>query len=264
MLILLSPAKDLSDVPAKGLKGTTQPRFLEQSEKLVKKLKGMSAKKLGELMHLSDALSQLNQERYASWSPPFTLKNAQPAAFMFNGEAYRALDVRSLDADDLRFAQRHLRILSGLYGLLRPLDLVQPYRLEMGTKLSVGRKKDLYDLWGDTISDQLNTDVEESEAEAIINLASAEYFKAARYQSLKVNVITPVFKDLTANGYRVVMMYAKHQRGAMARYIIRHRILEPVALKRYTEDGYRYMPEESSATEWVFYRDTPNAAVRKS
>lgn len=264
MLILLSPAKDLSEVPAKGLKGTTQPRLLEQSEKLAKKLKGMSAKKLGELMHLSDALSKLNHERYAAWSTPFTLKNAQPAAFMFNGEAYRALDARTLDADDLRFAQRHLRILSGLYGVLRPLDLVQPYRLEMGTKLPVGRKKDLYDFWGDTINDRLNADLEESEAEAVVNLASAEYFKAARSKSLKANVITPVFKDLTNTGYRVVMMYAKQQRGAMARYIIRHRILEPVALKRYTEDGYRYVAEESSATEWVFYRDAPKTPVRKS
>lgn len=263
MLILLSPAKDLSEVPAKGLKGTTQPLLLEHSEKLAKKLKGMSANKLGELMHLSEALSKLNHERYSAWSTPFTAKNAQPAAFMFNGEAYRALDVRTMDADDLRFAQRHLRILSGLYGVLRPLDLVQPYRLEMGTKLAVSHKKDLYAFWGDTISDQLNADLEESEAEAVVNLASAEYFKAARTKSLKANVITPVFKDRTAKGHGVVMMYAKHQRGAMARYIIRQRILEPVALKRYAEDGYRYMPEESSATEWVFHRDAPKAPVRR-
>lgn len=255
MLILLSPAKDLSEEPVKGLRGTTKARMLEQSEALVKKLRGLSAKKLGDLMQISFKLAELNHSRYAQWSVPFNVRNALPAAFTFNGEAYRGLDVRSLDADDLRFAQHHLRILSGLYGVLRPLDLMQPYRLEMGTKFGVGRAKDLYAFWGDRITEQLNADLESNEGEVVVNLASTEYYKAVKPKLLKANVVTPIFKDRTAKGYAVVMMYAKHQRGAMARHIIQHRILEPVALKRYTGDGYRYAPEESTANEWVFLRD---------
>ncbi len=255
MLILLSPAKDLSEEPVSGLRGTTKPRMLDHSEALVKKLRGLSAKKLGDLMHISPKLAELNHARYAGWSTPFTVRNAMPAAFTFNGEAYRGLDVRSLDADDLRFAQHHLRILSGLYGVLRPLDLMQPYRLEMGTKFGVGRAKDLYTFWGERITEQLNADLDANAGEVVVNLASAEYFKAVKPKLLKANVVTPVFKDRTARGYAVVMMYAKHQRGAMARHIIQHRILEPVQLKRYTGDGYRYAPEESTASEWVFLRD---------
>lgn len=255
MLILLSPAKDLTEEPVKGVRGTTKPRMLEQSEALVHKLRGLSAKKLAALMDISPKLAELNHDRFARWSLPFTARNARPAAFTFNGEAYRGLDVRSLDADDLRFAQHHLRILSGLYGVLRPLDLMQPYRLEMGTKFGVGRAKDLYSFWGERITEQLNADLDANEGEVVVNLASTEYFKAVKPKLLKANVVTPVFKDRTAKGYAVVMMYAKHQRGAMARHIIQHRILEPVALKRYTGDGYRYAPEESTASEWVFLRD---------
>lgn len=255
MLILLSPAKDLSDEPVKGVRGTTKPRMLEQSEALVKKLRSLSAKKLGALMDISPKLAELNHARYAEWATPFTVSNAKAAAFTFNGEAYRGLDVRTLDADDLRFAQHHLRILSGLYGVLRPLDLMQPYRLEMGTKIGVGRAKDLYAFWGDRITEQLNADLDANEGEVVVNLASTEYFKAVKPKLLKANVVTPVFKDRTAKGYGVVMMYAKHQRGAMARHIIQHRILEPVELKRYKGDGYRYAPEESTASEWVFLRD---------
>jgi cytoplasmic iron level regulating protein YaaA (DUF328/UPF0246 family) len=139
--------------------------------------------------------------------------------------------------------------------VLRPLDLMRPYRLEMGTRIGVGRAKDLYAFWGDRITEQLNADLEANEGEVVVNLASAEYYKAVKPKLLKANVVTPVFKDRTAKGYSVVMMYAKHQRGAMARHIIQHRILEPVELKRYTGDGYRYAPEESTASEWVFLRD---------
>lgn len=255
MLILLSPAKDLSDVPVRGVRGATQPRLLEQSLPIAKKLQGMSATKLGELMGISAKLAALNHERYSAWDPPFTLRNAQPAAFTFNGEAYRGLDARSLDAGDLRFAQHHLRILSGLYGVLRPLDLIQPYRLEMGTKLGIGRKKDLYAYWGDRISELLNADLEDNDSDVVVNLASQEYFKAVKANTLRANVVTPVFKERSAKGYSVVMVYAKHERGAMARHIIRNRILEPVVLKNYTENGYRYAAEESTATQWVFLRD---------
>lgn len=256
MLILLSPAKDLSEEAVKGLRGTTKPRLLEHSVPLVNKLRTLSPKKLGDLMDISPKLAEFNHARYAAWAPPFTPGNANPAVFAFNGEAYRGLDVRSMDVDELRFAQHHLRILSGLYGVLRPLDLIQAYRLEMGTKLGIGRAKDLYAYWRNTITEQLNADLAANEADVVVNLASTEYFKAVDTAALKANVVTPVFKDRSATGsYKVVMVYAKHQRGAMSRYIIRHRILEPVLLKRYNEDGYRYVPEESTANEWVFQRD---------
>lgn len=254
MLILLSPAKDLSEEPVTGVRGATKPRLLEHSVPLAGKLRDMSARKLGELMGISPKLAELNHARYAEWAVPFTTKNARPAVFMFNGEAYRGLGARSLAADDLRFAQHHLRILSGLYGILRPLDLMRPYRLEMGTKLRVGRAKDLYAYWRTLVTRQLNADLAASGSDVVVNLASSEYFKAVDAKELKANVVTPVFKDRTAKGYKVVMVHAKHQRGAMARYIIRHRILEPVRLKRYDEDGYRYSAQDSTADEWVFLR----------
>lgn len=256
MLILLSPAKDLSDAPVKGVKPLSQPRMLEHSVPLAAKLSTLSERALIKLMDISPKLAEVNHLRYQHWAPPFTARNAMPAVFAFNGEAYRGLDPRTLDQDDLRFAQRHLRILSGLYGVLRPLDLMQAYRLEMGTKLSMGKGcKDLYAYWGDRITELLNEDLGKAGGDAIVNLASAEYYKAVRPSLLRANVITPVFKDRGPKGYKVVMMYAKHQRGAMARYIIQHRIIEPVLLKRYQGDGYRYSPEDSTATEWVFLRD---------
>lgn len=254
MLILLSPAKDLAKETPK-VSGTTQPELLEHSVPLVKKLQGFSAKRLSKLMDLSPALGELNRERYERWSLPFTKANARPALFVFNGEVYRGLDARNLDADDLRFAQRHLRLLSGLYGVLRPLDLIQDYRLMMGTPFGIGRAKNLYAYWGDRISDALQAAMQANGDDTIINLASSEYFKAAKADRLGARVITPVFKDRGPGGYKVVMVFAKHQRGAMARHIIRHRLLDPEQLKRYDGDGYRFAPEESTADEWVFLRE---------
>ena len=255
MITLLSPAKDLASEVPKGIKPLTQPVLLEHSVPLVDKLRAFSAKKLAKLMHLSDKLAALNHDRYQEWSLPFTAANVRPAAFVFNGEAYRGLDARTLSADDLRFAQHHLRILSGLYGVLRPLDLIQDHRLEMGTKLPVKRTKDLYGYWGDRIADQLAVVLKESGSDVVVNLASTEYSKAARIGKLKATVITPVFKERTPAGYRTVMVFAKHQRGAMARHILQHRLMEPEPLKHYTGDGYRYAPEESTAEQWVFLRD---------
>jgi len=256
MIVLLSPAKDLTDAPAKGVGTVTRPRLLEHSAPLVDKLRGMGVKKLGALMDVSAKLAELNHARYQAWEPSFTRANALPAAFAFNGEAYRGLDIRSLDADDLRFAQRHLRILSGLYGLLRPLDLMRPYRLEMGTALAMGRGvKDLYAYWGDRITEELNTDLGASKGDTVVNLASAEYFKAVRPKLLRARVVTPVFKDRTAGGYKVVMVFAKRQRGAMARHIVQHRVLDVDRLKDYAGDGYRFSGEDSTADEWVFLRD---------
>ncbi len=255
MLILLSPAKDLADEVPKGIKGATQPVFLEHSAALITKLRTLSAKKIAKLMDISPKLAELNHERYQRWSTPFTVKNARPAVFTFNGEAYRGLNARTLDGNDLRFAQHHLRILSGLYGVLRPLDLIQDYRLEMGTSLAVGRSKNLYAYWGDRISEQIKTDLAASGSSVVINAASSEYFKAVRPAVLGARIITPVFKDKAPGGYKMLMVFAKHQRGAMARHIIQNRILDPEKLKKYTGDGYRFAAEESTADEWVFLRD---------
>jgi cytoplasmic iron level regulating protein YaaA (DUF328/UPF0246 family) len=255
MIVLLSPAKDLSAVPPPPVRNTTLPDLLEHAEPLVRKLRGFSEKKLAGLMDLSPKLAALNHRRYQEWALPFTKANAVPAVFLFNGEAYRGLDARTLDADDLRFAQHHLRILSGLYGVLRPLDLIRPYRLMMGTPLSVGRAKNLYAYWGDRIMERLNADLAAMQGKVVVNLASSEYAKAAHPEALKAKVITPVFKDRAGSGYKMVMVYAKHQRGAMARHIIRHRLLDPEALKRYDGDNYRFSPEDSTDHEWVFLRD---------
>jgi hypothetical protein len=254
MLILLSPAKDLNETPLALNSGHTRPELLEHSVLLVKKLKGYSAKKLGSLMDINPKLAALNKQRYADWTTPFNAKNAHMAIHTFNGEAYRGLDAKSMDIDDLRFAQHHLRILSGLYGVLRPMDLMQPYRLEMGTSLPVGRKKNLYAYWGDRITDVLKQDLVRNESDVVINLASTEYFKAVNTEKLGARIITPVFKDRTAGGYKVVMVYAKQQRGAMARHIITHRLLEPAKLKSYKGDGYAFAKEDSTADEWVFLR----------
>lgn len=256
MLTVLSPAKDLDMSPVKAMKEATQPDFLDQSEALISKLRMLSAKKVGRLMDLSPKLAELNHARYQEWSRPFTAKNAKPAVLAFNGEVYRGLQARTLSAADLAFAQRHVRILSGLYGVLRPLDLMQAYRLMMGTPFSPGRgKKDLYAFWGDRITEALNTALQESGTDVLVDLASSEYFKSVKPGKLKGRVITPVFKDKGPGGYRIVMVFAKHQRGAMCRWIIEHRLLDPEKLKAYDVDGYRYAPDLSTADEWVFTRE---------
>ena len=262
MIILLSPAKDLAlETPASAK--ATQPVLLDHTKPLVAKLKTLSAKKLSSLMDLSAKLGELNRERYADWTTPFTPENARPAVFTFNGEVYRGLDARTLSADDLRFAQHRLRILSGLYGVLRPLDLMQDYRLMMGTPFSVGKAKDLYAYWGNRITEALNTDLKATKSDVVINCASSEYFSAVNTKVLKARVITPMFKDKGPRGYNVVMVFAKQQRGAMARHIIQHRILEPEKIKAYDGDGYRFAPEESSTDQWVFLRDKRPPLVPK-
>lgn len=254
MLTLLSPAKDLAkDTPV--VKGATQPALLEHSVPLVAKLKTLSASRISKLMDLSAKLGELNRARYERWSVPFDGSNSRAAIFAFNGEVYRGLAARTLDPEDLRFAQHHLRILSGLYGVLRPLDLIQDHRLMMGTPFSVGRAKNLYAYWGDRITNVLKQDLAASGSKNVINLASSEYFKAVSTEQLGARIITPVFKDRTPTGYRMVMVFAKHQRGAMARYIVQHRVLDPEKLKSYDVDGYRFAPEESTADEWVYLRD---------
>lgn len=260
MLTLLSPAKDLAkETPT--VPSASQPVLIEEAKPLVAKLRTLSARKLSSLMDLSEKLGELNRERYASWTTPFTAKNARPAVYTFNGEVYRGLDARSLSSADLEFAQHHLRILSGLYGVLRPLDLMQDYRLMMGTPFGVGRAKNLYAYWGDRITEALNADLKAGKADTVVNCASSEYFKAVNAEKLKARVITPVFKDKGPRGYQVVMVFAKQQRGAMARYIVQHRLLEPEGIKEYDSNGYRFSKEESTDAEWVFLRDKRPALV---
>lgn len=262
MLVLLSPAKDLAKETPEA-KTATQPVLLEHTKPLVAKLKTLSAKKLSSLMDLSPKLGELNRERYERWSTPFTPQNARPSVFTFNGEVYRGLEARTLSSDDLQFAQHHLRILSGLYGVLRPLDLMQDYRLMMGTSFGVGKAKDLYAYWGDRITEALNTDLKATKSDTIINCASSEYFGAVNTSKVNGRVITPEFKDRINGAYKPLQTYVKQQRGAMARYIIQHRILEPGKIKAYDGNGYRFAPDASTDETFVFLRDKRPPLVTK-
>jgi len=262
MLILLSPAKDLAqETPV--IKEATQPVLLGQTEILIAKLKTLSAKKLADLMDLSLKLGELNRDRYARWSGPFTPANARPAAFTFNGEVYRGLEARSLSVEDLRFAQHHLRILSGLYGVLRPLDLMQDYRLMMGTPFALGKAKNLYAFWGDLITEALNKDLKVTKSDVVVNCASTEYFRAVNPATLKARVVIPEFKDKVGGVYKPLQTYVKNQRGALARYIIQHRILDPEKIKTYEGDGYRFSSAESTPERMVFLREKRPPLVSK-
>lgn len=254
MKILLSPAKSLDfERTIKTPEETTAP-FLENADYLANKLGKLSKKKLGELMHLSEQLTDLNYDRYQSWQKPEKSGDkVKPAITVFTGEVYKGFEVETLSQTDLKNAQKQVRILSGLYGLLRPLDLMYPYRLEMGTKWKVTPKtKNLYDYWGSKIAEYLND--ETSSGEVIINLASNEYFKAVDKKTIQPRIITPVFKELKGDKYKVVMMYAKHARGAMARDIVKNQYKNVDDLKGYNVDGYSYNEGLSTDDEWVFVR----------
>ncbi len=254
MLTIISPAKRLELENLPPVYNYTIPDFLEQSEKLIKKLRTLSQKKIAKMMDLSDDLVRLNIERYAGWHLPFSGKNAFQTIHTFQGDVYRKLDAESLINSDLDFAQEHLRILSGLYGILRPLDLIQPYRLEMGTKLAYRQKKNLYEFWGNTISDYINELLEKQELKILINLASNEYFKSVKPRQIKAPIITPVFKDFKNGQYKVLFLYAKYARGLMTRFIIENRINTPEELKLFDKEGYSYDVNLSTNTEWVFTR----------
>ena len=252
MKIIISPAKSL-DFESKVLTSLhTQPRFLEQSEKLHKKLKTLSKNKLSDLMKISDDLAALNYERNQTWATPFTTENAKQAIFAFTGEVFRGIDVNSLEEEKLPLLQENLRILSGLYGLLKPLDLIQPYRLEMGTRLKVGRRENLYKFWDDTVAKALNEEL--ADDELLINLASTEYFKVIPKKVLKVPMITPVFKDFKNGQYKTIMTFAKKARGLMVRYIIDNNVKTIEELKGFNIDKYRFSEEMSSGNDLVFTR----------
>ena len=252
MKIVISPAKSLDFESKAPTSLHTQPRFLEQSEKLSKKLKTLSKNKLSDLMSISDDLARLNYERNQTWETPFTPKNSKQAIYAFTGAVFQGIDVNSLDEKKIPLLQDRLRILSGLYGLLKPLDLIQPYRLEMGTKLKVGRKDNLYKFWDDTLANSLNDELEENEL--LINLASTEYFKALPKKVLKVPMITPVFKDFKNGQYKTIMTYAKIARGLMVRYIIENNVKTIEELKGFNVENYRFSEEMSSENELVFTR----------
>jgi cytoplasmic iron level regulating protein YaaA (DUF328/UPF0246 family) len=252
MKIIISPAKSLDFESKAPTNLYTQPRFLEQSEKLSKKLKTISKKKLAELMKISADLAALNYDRNQTWSIPFTQDNAKQAIYSFTGAVFMGIDVISLDDEKIPLLQDRLRILSGLYGLLKPLDLIQPYRLEMGTKLKVGDTENLYKFWNNELVDSLNEELKEDEL--LVNLASTEYFKALPEKVLKVPMITPVFKDFKNGEYKIVMTYAKKARGLMVRYIIDHDVNTIEKLKGFNSDKYRFSEEMSTGNDLVFTR----------
>jgi len=252
MLTLLSPAKKLNE-EGQDIDNCTLPMFIEDAEKLIKSLKKYSPKKLGTLMKLSSALAELNVDRYGEWDVDHSEK-VKPAVLTFNGEVYAGLDANSFSKKEKETAQNNLRILSGLYGLLKPYDLIHPYRLEMGTKLKVGRKNNLYEFWGDKIVDEINKNLSNQKENVIVNLASNEYFKSVNKKKLDAEIITPVFKDLSNGQYKTVMVYAKKARGMMAGYIIKNNIEKSEDLVAFDTAGYCYNKEASSANELVFYR----------
>lgn len=253
MKVLLSPAKALDMDKEINAPTTSEPIFMEQSAALMKKLARFSSKKIGTMMHLSKDLSDLNHERFQNWEPETEIngKNAFAIA-AFNGEVYRGFDAPTLSKEKMIEAQNTVRILSGLYGILKPLDVIYPYRLEMGTRWSVTPKTtSLYKFWGSKIADALNA---ENEDGIIVNLASTEYFKAVDRKVLKSKIITPTFKEFKNGDYKVIMVFAKRARGSMARYIVDHSITNPEDLKEFNTDGYRYDENLSSENDWVFTR----------
>jgi len=254
MLIVISPAKTLDyETPPRTERHTT-PRFLDHSQRLVNILRNYSALDLAELMHLSTKLAELNFERYHDWHPRFTTDNAKPAVLAMKGDVYTGLDAESFEEEDFAFAQQHLRILSGLYGVLRPLDLMQPYRLEMGTRLANEAGKDLYAFWGDTITEALNGDLAAQGDDLLVNLASNEYFRSVKPERLAGRILTPQFKERKGYGYRVLGVYAKKARGLMSRFIIRNRLSRADDIKGFDGEGYAFNPGLSSEHEWVFTR----------
>lgn len=256
MLTVLSPAKTLDyDTPLSTRK-KTQPQLLARSELLVEDARKLHPEEIGSLMGVSAGIAELNHRRFENWQRPFTLKNARQSLLAFKGDVYIGLDAASLSDVQLDFAQQHLAILSGLYGVLRPLDLMQPYRLEMGLPFANRGGKNLYEFWGDDITRALDKGLRKSGTSVLVNLASNEYFRAVRCKNLDADVITPVFKDFKNGKYKVISFFAKKARGQMARFIIDQELNEPEGLKKFNRGGYRYNKAESSAHTWVFTRDS--------
>ena len=254
MLIVISPAKTLDFETAPITKIHTQPEFLKESRQLVKQLKEMTPARVSSLMKISDKLGALNILRFNEWKTPFTLDNSKQAVLAFKGDVYTGINAETFSSQELKFAQRHLRILSGLYGLLRPLDLIQAYRLEMGTKLDNQQGKDLYEFWDSKLTDQINRDIRASKSKYLINLASNEYFKSLQADDINAEIIVPVFKDYKNGKYKIISFFAKKARGLMSAYIIRNRLKDPEELKAFDVDGYKFYKSGSNESNWVFQR----------
>ncbi|MEZ4886103.1 MAG: peroxide stress protein YaaA [Chitinophagales bacterium] len=256
MLTLLSPAKTLDFEKEPVIDTYSQAAMLQNTEYLIKKIRRLSIKQIENLMNISENLADLNHQRYANFHTPFTPQNAKQAVLAFKGDVYIGLDAESFSTEDFEFAQNHLRILSGLYGLLRPLDLIQAYRLEMGTKLKVTPTKDnLYKYWDAQITKKINEILETQKEQVVVNLASNEYFKAVKPKLVKGRILTPIFKDFKNGEYKIISFFAKKARGSMARYIIQNRITHLDDIKAFNTEGYCYKEQLSKENEWVFTRD---------
>lgn len=257
MLLLISPAKTLDFDSKAQTSKFTQCAFLDESQRLIDELSKLDDREVSALMKISEQLGKLNSERYKLWQTPFTLDNAKQALLAFKGDVYTGLAAQEFSSKDLQFAQQHLRILSGLYGLLRPLDLIQAYRLEMGTKFANPKGKNLYNFWGDQLTDAINQQLSKHSDKLVINLASNEYFKAVKTKNLQGRVITPIFKDLKNGQYKIISFYAKKARGMMAAYIIKNQLLDAQPVQGFDSGGYQFQASLSTGTDWVFTRDTP-------
>jgi len=256
MLILISPAKKLDFDSLPQTDDFSMPNCLPDSSELIKTLRPYSVAQLEKLMHLSNNLAQLNHDRYHDWSLPFTPQNAKQAILTFKGDVYAGLNIESFSDEQLEFTQDHLRILSGLYGLLRPLDLMQPYRLEMGTRLENQRGKNLYDFWGSQITQLINQQLQQCNSDVLLNLASNEYFKAVKQKEIEGQLITPVFKEKRDDGsYKIIGIYAKKARGMMSAFILKNKLEDVEQIKHFKEAGYCYNKELSNDSDWVFSRD---------
>lgn len=255
MIVVISPAKNLDYTTPPTTDKVTQPMLLDEASELITRCRELAPHEIGSLMKISDKLAQLNAERFAEWSLPFTPENAKQAVLAFNGDVYTGLDANTLDENDLAFAQDHLRILSGLYGLLKPLDLMQAYRLEMGSALTNARGKNLYEFWGNIITDHLNQAMEAQGDNVLVNLASNEYFKSVKKKQLNGEIYTPVFKDKKNGEYKIISFFAKKARGLMARYIIKNQLSEVGQLQNFDYAGYAFSEAMSEGTNLVFTRE---------
>jgi len=254
MLMVVSPAKALDETSPVQTKLHTEAPLLSQAAELAEQLKEIGPVEIGQLMHISEKLSDLNYERFQAWEMPFAEDKAKQAAWLFKGDVYQGLDAYSLSEQGIEYTQNHLRILSGLYGLLKPCDDMLPYRLEMGTKFANTKGKDLYTFWGSQITEVLNQELANSGSNTLVNLASNEYFKAVKKKELNGRIITPIFKDWKTDKYKIISFYAKKARGLMARYAADNLIENAEDLKYFDTDGYQFNPEMSSETDWVFTR----------
>jgi hypothetical protein len=259
MLITLSPSKGQDFETPGPSKTYSKPRALKDSELLIKELRKIRPKDIQQLMSVSENIAKLTADRYRAFRTPFTPKNAKQAIFAFKGDVYSGIDIEKYKEADLKYAQNHLRILSGLYGCLRPLDLIQPYRLEMKTKLHNARGDNLYQFWGDRITDELNNELEQQKQPVLVNLASNEYFRSVKPKKLKGRLLNINFKETRDGKTRVVAIFAKRARGMMADYILRNRIEDPEDIKQFREGGYRFSKQLSDDSQWTFVRPQPSS-----